>query len=167
MSERFNLTFEFGTAPQDYTINRAPYPSNGSLLTLFIDEATPAVLSLNNSRADIPNMFIINSGSQRFDVFAGSFTRNDQFTASPFTDSFLYLPDISLDLANQILEELNNEGEARRKRDLRDEELWSRGYVDSRYMEWLEDMDKRWANKRALGNLTLGYVTDDVSVIFF
>jgi hypothetical protein len=42
-------------------------------------------------------------------------------------------------------------------------DLYAHGYVDSRYMEWLQDMDKWNGNQRhAAANLTLGYVTTDV-----
>jgi hypothetical protein len=45
----------------------------------------------------------------------------------------------------------------------RDEELYSRGYVDKRYREWLENMDSGASGmeKRKAGNLTLGYVRND------
>ena len=37
----------------------------------------PVALAINNTRASIPNIMITNSGSQRFDVYAGPFTKND------------------------------------------------------------------------------------------
>ncbi|KAH7883373.1 Metallo-dependent phosphatase-like protein [Phlebopus sp. FC_14] len=161
----FNLSYLFGTAPQDYTINQNPYPSNGSLLSLFIEQAIPTALTINNTRAGIPNIMITNSGSLRFNVFKGPFTKNDQLTASPFTDSFLYIPNITFSVANQILPTLNNAGAAeKRKRDEMDSELWAHGHVEARYRAWLEDMDRRAGFGRrdaTAGNLTLGYVTTD------
>ncbi|EIN06418.1 hypothetical protein PUNSTDRAFT_145026 [Punctularia strigosozonata HHB-11173 SS5] len=165
LSKEFNLDAEFGIAPHDFTITRAPYPSNDSLLTLFVNEAAPVALSINNTRASIPRIIITNSGSQRFDVYAGSFTKNDQLTASPFADSFLYLPNITLGVANQILPVLNNEGEEKRSLEVlesREAEAYARGDVDMRYNKWLEEMDKRHgAERRAAANATLGYVTSD------
>ncbi|KAG1831271.1 hypothetical protein EV424DRAFT_1372569 [Suillus variegatus] len=83
----FDLFYLYGTSPQDYTINQNPYPSNASLLSLFIADAVPYPLSINNTRDSIPAIYITNSGSQRFNVFQGPFTKNDQLTASPFTYS--------------------------------------------------------------------------------
>ncbi|KAJ3737648.1 Metallo-dependent phosphatase-like protein [Lentinula guzmanii] len=170
LSDKYELSTLFGYAPQDYTISRNPYPSNGSSLSLFINEAAPYALTFNNTRKNISNLMITNSGSQRFDIYAGTFDKNDQIAASPFLDAFVYIKNVPLGVAQQVLPALNAAGaDERRKRDLgsvlqqREDELWKRGYVDRRYMDWLEDMDRRHdgAVKRASQNLTLGYVTSD------
>jgi hypothetical protein len=111
---------------------------------------------------------ITNSGSQRFDLYSGPFTKNDQFTVSPFTDAFLFIPNVTLSIAKQVLPALNGVPEASRRSlsqlKEREEILYGRGYVDKRYMEWLEEMDRRGGvERRAAENLTLGYVTHDVS----
>lgn len=117
---------------------------------------------------------ITNSGSQRFDIYSGTFDKNDQISASPFTDAFMFIKDLPLGVAQEVLPALNAAGaDERRKRDLgsvlqeRASEMWKRGYVNMRYMEWLDEMDRRHdgAVKRASQNLTLGYVTSDVSVL--
>ncbi|RDB25253.1 hypothetical protein Hypma_007377 [Hypsizygus marmoreus] len=168
LAKRFDLSFLFGTAPRDFTINQAPYPSENSLLTLFIEEVVPTAVAINNTRASIPNIIIANSGSQRFDIYSGPFTKNDQLTASPFTDAFLYIPDVPFDVASQVLPILNDAGAENRKRGLeglleaREETMYGLGYVDRRYMAWLEEMDRRnGVEKRAAANQTLGYVTHD------
>ncbi|KAH8096802.1 Metallo-dependent phosphatase-like protein [Cristinia sonorae] len=168
LAKRFDLNFKFGTAPQDYTIDRVPYPSNNSLLSLFAAEAMPTALSINNTRANIPNIMITNSGSQRFDVYSGPFTKNDQLTASPFADAFLYIPNIPAKTAKQVLPALNNAGAENRKRSVeealkkREREAYELGYVDMVYRKWLEEMDRRdGVERRAARNLTLGYVTKD------
>ncbi|KAJ4496699.1 Metallo-dependent phosphatase-like protein [Lentinula lateritia] len=167
---KYDLSMLFGIAPQDFTISRDPYPSNGSSLTLFINEAAPYSLTLNNTRANISNIMITNSGSQRFDIYSGTFDKNDQISASPFTDAFMFIKDLPLGVAQDVLPALNAAGaDERRKRDLgsvlqeRESEMWKRGYVNMRYMEWLDEMDRRHdgAVKRASQNLTLGYVTSD------
>ena len=142
-----------------------PFPSNGSLLTLFATEALPVALAINNTRASIPNLIITNSGSQRFDVYAGPFDKNDQLTASPFDDAFLFIPNSTAGVANKILPALNGAGADERRRAF--EELYGRGHVEMVYRAWLEDMDRRdGLERRAAKNLTLGYVTSDVSAIF-
>ncbi|EIW54383.1 uncharacterized protein TRAVEDRAFT_173577 [Trametes versicolor FP-101664 SS1] len=168
LSKRFNLSDLFGTAPHDFTISQSPFPSNDSLLTLFAAEAMPYALTLNNTRADVPNIMITNSGSQRFDVYAGPFSKNDQLTASPFADSFLYIADVPFSVASQVLPALNHAGANERRtleeRALEQErEMYARGEVDMRYLRWLEDMDRRsnGPERRAARNATLGYVTHD------
>ncbi|KAF8161382.1 Metallo-dependent phosphatase-like protein [Crassisporium funariophilum] len=164
LATKFDLSFQFGTAPHDFTINQAPFPSNNSLLTLFIENAVPVALAINNTRASIPNIMITNSGSQRFDIYAGSFTKNDQLTASPFADAFLFIPNVPFSVAEQVLPALNNAGaNERRALEEREEELYARGYVDMVYQKWLEEMDERHdgIERRSAKNLTLGYVTDD------
>ena len=155
------------------------YPSNGSSLTLFIEQAVPIALSVNNARATegVPALFISNSGSQRFDVYQGPFTKNDQLTASPYTNAFWYLPNVTYGVAKQVLGILNVEGSDLKKRHLerrrkRMEELIEKGDVEMIYNKWLEEM---YARARELGlekradndtASTMGYVTTDVSFRF-
>ena len=127
---------------------------------MFIAEAAPVALTINNTRAGIPNIIITNSGELRFNVFKGPFTKNDQLTAAPFTDSFLYIPNVTASIANQVLPALNYGGPS--KRSELEKELWGRGHVESRYRSWLEDMGKRQMQTTNATNLTLGYVTTDV-----
>ena len=131
----------------------------------------PIALSINNTRANIPNVMITNSGSQRFDIYSGPFTKNDQLTASPFADSFLFIPNITAGVANKVLPALNGAGANQKRGSLqsmlekRESELYGRGYVDMVYMRWLEEMDRRdGVERRDAQNLTLGYVTKDVRV---
>ncbi|KAF8963639.1 Metallo-dependent phosphatase-like protein [Flammula alnicola] len=157
LAKNFDLSFQFGTAPHDFTIDQAPYPSNDSLLSLFIENAVPVALAINNTRASIPNIMITNSGSQRFDIYAGPFTKNDQLTASPFADSFLFIPNVPFNVANDVLPALNNAGANERRA------IWKKGNSTNMDGKWLEEMDKRndGIARRAAANLTLGYVTTD------
>ena len=141
---------------------RDPYPSSGSVLTLFVAEAAPVALTINNTRAGIPNLIIVNSGVLRYSVFEGPFTKNDQLTAAPFADSFLYIPNVPADAANQVLPHLNS-GSAS-KRSTVEKELWGRGRVEHRYRAWLEEMNKHQVPLTMnADDLTLGYVTKDAS----
>ncbi|KAJ7728959.1 Metallo-dependent phosphatase-like protein [Mycena maculata] len=168
LAVNFDLSFEYGIAPHDFTLSRSPYPSNGSVLSLMV-EAMPVALTINNTRASIPNIMITNSGELRFDIFSGTFTKNDQLTASPFMDSFLYIPNVTFSAASAVLPALNGEGADNRRRDPGVQaELWARGYVEARYHEWLgemyqRDLQRRGGERRASApeNLTLGYVTTD------
>ena len=128
---------------------------------------------MNNTRSNIPNLIIANSGSQRFDIYAGPFTKNDQLTVSPFNDAFLFIPNVTFSVASQVLPTLNHAGANQRRAVMeelegRELELYGRGYVDMVYRKWLEEMDIRnnGFERRAAQNLTLGYVTADVCFKF-
>ncbi|EJD02034.1 uncharacterized protein FOMMEDRAFT_134659 [Fomitiporia mediterranea MF3/22] len=177
LAERFDLNFTFGTAPQDYTISRDPYPSNGSSLSLFIEQAVPTALQSNTTQTDTPALFLANSGSQRFDIFKGVFTKNDQLTASPFPDAFWFVSGVEYGVAKQVAGKLNEEDGAdrKKKRSTRKRREWmkklyERGEVEARYRAWLEDMDLRYRVlsdelERRDDNATIetmGYVTTDL-----
>ncbi|KAK2463089.1 hypothetical protein APHAL10511_004744 [Amanita phalloides] len=156
----FDLGYTYGTSPQDFTLTRSPYPSNASVLTEYIDKVLPYALAVNNTRANIPNIIFEGSGSLRFDIYAGSFDKNDQLTSSPFTNFFQYIPNITVSVAKQILSSLN--ASVVSKRELWVSELYARGQVMHIYHAWLE----RMSTTNALENgdtkrLTLGYVTQD------
>ncbi|KAI9441822.1 Metallo-dependent phosphatase-like protein [Lactarius indigo] len=162
LAAQFDLDFKFGTAPQDYTLSRDPFPSNGSLLSLIADQVLPTALTVNNTRANIPNIIITNSGGLRFDIYAGPFTKNDQLTASPFTDAFVFIADVPLTVASAVLPALNGEGANGRRELAEAAERYARGDVETRYRLWLEEMHARAGpERRAAQNLTLGYVTKD------
>ena len=126
---------------------------------------------MNNTRAGVPNIIIVNSESQRFDIYEGPFTRNDRFTTSPFSDEFLFIPDVPFGIAKKILPALNQQNNFARRAILegREEELYSKGSVNARYMRWLREMAERERSKKTVNDehtdqeLTLGYVTTDVS----
>ena len=117
---------------------------------------------------NVPNIILTNSGELRYDLFAGAFDKNDQLTALPFADSFLYIPNVTLAVAQQVLPGLNKDGENDRRRAARERaaaERYGRGDVSARYNAWLAEMSARRVRAREDGNLTLGYVTSDVSFV--
>lgn len=110
---------------------------------------------------------ITNSGSQRFDIYSGAFTKNDELTASPFSDAFLFIPNVTASIAAKVLPALNNQGAQERRSlevlEARERELYGLGYVDKRYTAWLREMNARDGHaRRAAANQTIGYVTHDV-----
>ena len=167
LASSFDLSYQYGVAPHDFTMTRVPYTSENSVLSLLINKAAPTALSINNTRANNPRLVITNSGSLRFDIYSGPFTKNDQLTTSPFTNAFVYIPGVPAGIANQAFSALNKAGEGKRSVETleeREREAYARGDIDIRFNKWLEEMDERNSGleKRQAGNLTLGYVTTDV-----
>jgi hypothetical protein len=103
------LDHSYGCAPRDLWLNRAPYPSNDSLLTWLETEVLPDIV-VNEERKDIPRLAIANSGAMRFDIFKGAFTRDTTYIISPFVSKFLYLKDVPYKSAKALLKLLNNNG---------------------------------------------------------
>lgn len=67
-----NLTGLYGCAPETYCQVCKPFGDPGNLNTLL--ETALAATVINKSRADIPRLIIINTGSTRFDLVKGPFT---------------------------------------------------------------------------------------------
>lgn len=134
--------------------------------TMF-PKVLPTVLAINNTRSSVPHIIITDSGELRYDVFQGAFNRNDQLTAIPYTDKFLYIANVTFSVANQVLATLNNHTKAQR-RDVGVDHP-RHGFPGSRFQASLEEMDNPAVFARqdsTEGVLTLGYVTSDVSDYF-
>lgn len=99
--KELKLDYNFGCAPKDLWMNRAPYPSDNSLFTWLETEVIPEV-AVNPERKDIPTLAIVNTGTMRFDIFKGAFTRDTTYIISPFTSKFVYLKDVPYKSARQV-----------------------------------------------------------------
>ena len=177
VANRWNLSDVYGVAPQDYYLNRVGVDDEASLINLLTQKVFPTVISTANpDRKDVPNMVFANSGSQRFDLYAGNFTVNDQYIVSPFTDKFQYIRDVPYKYANQIIAKLNTDEEAgansrRSMSEVEERELYSQGHVSHIFKRWqrdqyasaaardLAELDAR--AEKANEQRTLGYVTKD------
>jgi hypothetical protein len=107
----------------------------------------------------------------RFDIFQGPFTKNDQLTASPFTNAFVFIPNVTVSIATQVVDALNGVGAPSRRELLEQREImeYARGNIDARYHAWVRRMAEQDAIEKqaVVENLTLGYVTHDVRSIYF
>ncbi|KAI7139551.1 calcineurin-like phosphoesterase, partial [Hortaea werneckii] len=128
--QTLNLNQTYGCVPQTYWLNRAPYPSNTSLLSLLADRILPESFASYNTtasssanNADIipntathhhnnhkPSIILTNTGALRFDLFKGPFTLDSTFLISPFTSGFRMIRDVPFSAADRVLGLLNSEG---------------------------------------------------------
>ncbi|GAA5876516.1 hypothetical protein JCM16303_003565 [Sporobolomyces ruberrimus] len=106
---RFNLTEKYGEAPQDYFLHRYPATSKHSILNLLTTEILPTLIRRDDR--PLEPYTVLNTGSVRFDLFKGPFTRNDQWILLPFPNNFLYIPLVPLRLASKLIPYLNLVGE--------------------------------------------------------
>ncbi|KAI8614874.1 Metallo-dependent phosphatase-like protein [Chytriomyces sp. MP71] len=79
-----------GVAPQTYYYHRTPPNDPQSIYYLLGQTMAPTLQKANSN----PAYFMIYSGSIRSDIFAGNFTFDDAFQASPFPLGFLVIPNI-------------------------------------------------------------------------
>ncbi|KAG1787052.1 Metallo-dependent phosphatase-like protein [Suillus plorans] len=158
LAARFNLSHLYGTAQQDYTLSYNPYPSNGSLVSFFVENAVPYALAINNTRDSIPNIIIIDSWALRFDLLKGPFTKNDQLTIMPYQDSFLYIANVTSGIANQLLPAMNKPAAIQQKRDETQDVFSSHEIDDTADSARLEEIDD---HPRVGGQASFGYVTRD------
>ena len=113
--QKLNLTTLYGCAPQTWCQFCKPFGDEGNIASLL--EVALAATVINKTRADIPRLIIINTGSIRFDLVKGPFTYDDSFIVSPFKDAFQYIPDVRYEIASKVLGVLNA-GPFQKKRDL-------------------------------------------------
>ncbi|KAF7729993.1 hypothetical protein EC973_003406 [Apophysomyces ossiformis] len=143
----------YGCAPQNYYISAAPIDSNQSIYNLLTTEILPKVVA-DPTRPYQP-YFIMNSGSQRFDIYKGNFTLDTMYQVSPFVDRFIYIAGVPYNVVSKILGILNNQGEQNKKRSL----IWPQAphthfEAEQRYLAMQHELSRR-------AELTPGYTTTD------
>ncbi|KAF2019648.1 ser/Thr protein phosphatase-like protein family [Aaosphaeria arxii CBS 175.79] len=106
-----NLDHRYGCAPQDYWVNRRPYPHNESIFTWLEEHVLPDTIKESRRVKDGAKAIIItNTGAVRFDLFKGPFTRDTKFLISPFTSDIKIIKDVPYEAASKVINLLNNEG---------------------------------------------------------
>lgn len=102
--EYLNITEVYGYVPHDYLVIDNSYPSKYNLYS-FLEESILTRLPnpSNNSR-----ITLINSGSIRYDMYKGEFTKDTMFIVSPFQNKWLCLPSIEYSKVKQVIDLLNH-----------------------------------------------------------
>ncbi|KAF2473244.1 uncharacterized protein BDR25DRAFT_282601 [Lindgomyces ingoldianus] len=101
----------YGCAPSDLWVNRRPYPHEESIFTwleglVLPDQIQQSARIQKGSKA----LVITNTGSMRFDIFKGPFTKDTTYLVSPFTSGLRYIKDVPYKTASRVLRLLNSEG---------------------------------------------------------
>ncbi|KAL9011806.1 MAG: hypothetical protein Q9173_003377, partial [Seirophora scorigena] len=143
--KQLNLTALYGCAPETYCQSCKPFGADGNIFS-FLETALAATV-VNESRADIPRLIIINTGTVRFDLVKGPFTlyayhsstlhantltvlfsSDDSFIVSPFKDAFQFIPNVPYSLASQVLGILNAGPFQKRSIDTESQDLSTRDF---------------------------------------
>jgi hypothetical protein len=104
-----DLDYNYGCAPKDLWVNRAPYPSDDSLLSWLEKEVVPDII-INPERKSTSTLALTNTGAMRFDIFKGAFTRDTTYIVSPFVSKYLYIKDVPYKSAKGVLGLINGGG---------------------------------------------------------
>ncbi len=105
-----DLDMVYGCAPQDYWMSRTPYDSDDSIFKWLQNEVLPNV-TVSEKRKGVPSLAVLNTGTIRFDIFKGAFTRDSTFIVSPFLSGLRYVPDVPYSVAKKVLPLLNSGGQ--------------------------------------------------------
>lgn len=163
LAYELHISESFGTVPHDLFLSRHPYNHPRSVISFFQDKVLPRALQDPIRKG--PRLVVGNAGSLRFDVFKGTFDKNDELTVSPFTSAFLYTR-LPAGLAYNITVEMNRAGTSKLLPEEDDD-----AHVHRVYSEWLADQWERYEAEEARQDTaqvpfavkprTLGYVTHD------
>ncbi|KAG6811955.1 hypothetical protein H0H92_005119 [Tricholoma furcatifolium] len=160
LADNYNLSYVYGWPKQNYTLNQSPYDSHdtSNLVQFWIQKALPYALKKSTTRTE-PFQVVANNNSQRFDIYSGSFTRNDELSASFYTDVFYYvnIPFSDAQAVIQAVGKYNTPGNPYTNPSFIEE----RDYADRRYRMWLEEMSQLNTPAPNDQEKTLGYVTTD------
>lgn len=169
LSQNLNLSHVWGKSPYDYGYYHKT-ASNHTVLNLFVEEALPTLLDKVpcNGSSERKKFYLINSGVIRYDIYAGDFDQNDQLTAAPYADQIWCISNVSLADATKAAESMNRTAchvQAHPAVDLHEARRREIEEVDVIRRDWLLQMSAQHADHefQQQDNLTLGYVTTDVS----
>jgi hypothetical protein len=158
-----NLTALYGCAPETYCQYCKPFGADCNIFTLL--ETALAKTVINESRADIPRLIIINSGSISFDLVQGPFTFDDSFIVSPFSDAFQFIPNVPYAEASKVIGILNAGPFQKRDQltqsDFNFSPLNGETCVDPPVSHNPHALERRAFTRRATPALTPGYTTTD------
>jgi len=122
------LDDRFGCAPRDLWMSRSEYPSNSSIYTWLETEVLPDAIARKDKK-DTPRLAIANTGTIRFDIFKGAFTKDSTYIVSPFTSKFNFIPSVPYKVARKVIQLLNQGGP-----------IFDSSVMDTRFMNLPEAM---------------------------
>jgi hypothetical protein len=67
-----------------------PFASENSLYRLYVESVFPSVVQTDEP--DVWQVFVCNSATLRYDLYAGPVVQNDIYNICPFNDSYYYFP---------------------------------------------------------------------------
>ncbi|ODV94767.1 hypothetical protein PACTADRAFT_50628 [Pachysolen tannophilus NRRL Y-2460] len=105
------LKESYGVVPRNFLVNASPYPSKGNLLSLLSEKILIRLVPKDKSLETTGNsrIIIINTGSIRYDLYKGPFTKNSKYIVSPFQNKWKLISSVPRSIAMKIEPVLNNQ----------------------------------------------------------
>lgn len=90
MRDDLNLTHSYGYVDKSYMANRYPYGHPLSIYTLLNSTILPTLVGDDQHEQQYPKnrLILVNSGSIRYDLYKGNFTKDTEFIVSPFQNNW-------------------------------------------------------------------------------
>jgi 2',3'-cyclic-nucleotide 2'-phosphodiesterase (5'-nucleotidase family) len=83
-----NLTYSHGYVPESYLANKYPYGHPRNVYTLLNSTILPTLVATNCTSPLKNRIILVNSGSIRYDLYKGNFTKDTEFIVSPFKNNW-------------------------------------------------------------------------------
>ncbi|KAJ9295037.1 hypothetical protein DTO271G3_6207 [Paecilomyces variotii] len=94
----------YGCVPRSLWMSRVPYPGENNIYTWLERVVYDSIKDQSDRRTVFA---LVNTGSIRFDMLQGPFTKDSAFIVAPFTSGFRVLPSVPYSKAQQITIILN------------------------------------------------------------
>lgn len=107
LREQLGITRVYGYVPQDYLVIDNSYPGNTSLYTFLEQNVLVRLEGDGKNKKPSSRSVMINSGSIRYDLYKGPFTKDTMYIVSPFQNKWLYLPNVTLSTIQKVVSILN------------------------------------------------------------
>lgn len=104
--EELNLTSVVGYVPRSYYMDSKPLTSKKNIYNLLTTNVLP-LLKSKKTNSSKSRFILINTGSIRYDLYEGEFTKDTEYIVSPFSNDWNFV-EIPLALAEDVAAYLNN-----------------------------------------------------------
>ncbi|KAL1857706.1 hypothetical protein Plec18167_008791 [Paecilomyces lecythidis] len=94
----------YGCVPRSLWVSRVPYPGENNVYT-WLEQVVHDSIKDQSDRRTV--FALVNTGSIRFDILQGPFTKDTAFIVAPFTSGFRILPNVPYSKVLQINTILN------------------------------------------------------------
>uniref|UniRef100_A0A060T9U7 ARAD1D14564p n=1 Tax=Blastobotrys adeninivorans TaxID=409370 RepID=A0A060T9U7_BLAAD len=170
--QMLNLTDVLGCVPQSYYTNRAPFPGPNNIFSLMQDTILPMVQHVDEegdeNRTGEPRFILTNTGSIRYDLVKGPFTKDTGYIVSPFPSQWYFVPSVNISKARQVKKLLNSQRQVLMARDRKIVLDFSElGLPNERVPEQVHESEIQWDHDHPISLASVdtmrsgGYVTYD------
>ncbi|EJS43371.1 YHR202W [Saccharomyces arboricola H-6] len=101
-----NLNQKLGNIPQTYYVSTRPLDSDENIYHLITHKVLPNLIPSKNYEPSMSRFILINTGSVRYDLYKGPFTKDTEYIVMPFNNDWHFIT-VPLVVASRIESYLN------------------------------------------------------------